>query len=465
MKIYRSLLIGLLALAIFICPLSIFGDDVEIHPAYITGKITLPGYNFSDVVSSAYVYANATGNFSASVQVQKDGTYTLTVNTPADGSKRDYKVYARVDLKSGCQFDAGLPVTISTVRGGTYTQNFSQELATLEVDGEFTNDDWIQLSPFYQSSTPQYLYFYMYVYKDRTHSFLIPANILFRWTWGYAYPKNSEKYTQLELEKKEFTASPGETVKLYWTGTFPEQPPVGAVSGSITYSPLPEGTLTRHYFSMSPVSTSITADGTYRLANVYAGTSQYFYAYSYFNNNRQYLYWPYSYTNPMNPNSPYITVPANGETVINLSATPCMVKGRLTLTGSKTLADTSDSVYVQATGVNKTSTYGGSASDSGVNRNTGEYTLYLTPGLWDVHASRGHYIYFRNTSSSNPSDYLYTYFNYYDYTKSSTFNNGLTVSAGQIVEGYDLEIPTGMVTIKYSSSDGALVSSPYIREA
>ena len=453
----------LLMFAVLICPLVVYGDGggVEVNPAYITGRIILNGYTYTDVASSANVYANATGNFNSNVQVSSDGSYTLTVNTPADGSPRTYNVYARVYLKSGAQFDAGATVQIATVRGETYTQNFSQSLATLTVDGSFTNDDWTYLSPYYNSGSSQYLYFYMSVSKTGTHSFLIPANIPFRWVWGSASPKDTNKYTSLELVKKEFTAQPGETVELNWTGTFPDKPvqQYGTVRGSISFSPLPEGALSQHYLYCSPTSVSITKDGAYRLDNAYAGT-QYSYFVSYFNNNRQYLYWPYRYINPNNYNG-YIDVPANGEVVINISDTPAMVKGKLSLTGIKSLSDTSSTVQVYASGVSNTNTYGGQAYDSGINKNTGEYSLYLTPGTWDV----GYYtsnIYFNN-NSSNPANYMYTYFTYYDYTRLSSYNGGVTVAAGQVVEGYDIEIPTGMVTMKFISTDGSLIKSPYIQ--
>jgi hypothetical protein len=441
----------------------VHGNGVEVIPAYITGKIDLKGYNFSDVVSSAYVYANATGNFTSQVQVKNDGTYTLTVNTPADGSPREYTLYARVSLKSSSiiQFDAGEHVKLQTVREQSYSVNFSHEMATLTVEGNFSNDDWTQISPYYNSGSTNYLYAYLYFNKTGANSFLIPANIPFKWVLGYAYPKDTTKYTSLSLEKKEFTAKPGETVKLSWSGTFPDIPPTGKIYGTVSYGPLLEGSLTRHNLYAGSKSTTIVKDGSYEINNIPAGNNISLRAYSYFNNSRQYLYWPYSYINPENTNG-YINLPAASVKEVNLSAKPAMVKGKISITGSKSTSDVTSGLHIRAIGVSGTNTYGGSALDQGIINTTGEYSLYLTPGLWDVGCSfNSNYFTFSN-NSSNPEEYLNSSFMYYDHTRTVSNGGGLKLEAGQVIEGYDIEIPTGMVTIKFTSSDGALIKSPNI---
>ncbi len=459
----QKLLILFLVMTVLLSQGIVYGNGVEVNPAYITGKIDLKGYNFSEIASTAYVYANATGNFTSQVQVKSDGTYTLTVNTPADSSEREYTIYARVYLKSGIQFDAGEKVKLQTVRGQNYSLDFSHEIATLNIEASFSNDDWSYLYTYYNSGSSNYLYSYLQITKTGTHSFLIPANIPFKWVLGYAYPKNTEKYTNLNLDKKEFTAKPGETVKLTWSGTFPDKPviPLGKIRGTFSYSPLPEGTLSRHYIYTSSASTYITKDGEYELNNVTAGNSIYLRAYSYFNNNRQYMYWPYSYINPDKTNG-YISLPADTEKEVNFSEKPAMVKGKISITGSKSTSDVTSGLHVRANGVYGTNTYGGHATDQGIQNSTGEYSLYLTPGLWDVGCYfNSNYITFSN-NSSNPQEYLNSSFMYYDYTRTSNNGSGLNLEAGQVVEGYDIEIPTGMVTIKFTSSDGALVKSPQI---
>ena len=458
----QRLLILFLVITVLLSPGIVYGNGVEVIPAYITGKIDLKGYNFSDIVSSAYVYANATGNFTSQVQVKSDGTYTLTVNTPADGSGREYTFYARVYLKSGIQFDAGEKIKLQTVRGQNYSLDFSHEMATLNIEANFSNDDWTQVSPYYNSGSSSYLYCYLFISKTGIHSFVIPANIPFKWILGYASPKDTEKYTSLSLDKKEFTAKPGETIKLTWSGTFPDKPviPLGKIRGTVSYGPLPEGSLSGHSLYCSSSSAYITKDGEYELNNVNAGKSLYLSAYSYFNNSRQYMYWPYSYINPDNANG-YIDLPADAEKDINLSAKPAMVKGKIIITGSKSTSDVTSGLHVRANGIYKTDTYGGHASDQGI-KSTGEYSLYLTPGLWDVGCYfNSNYITFSN-NSSNPAEYLNSRFLYYDYTRASSNGGGLKLEAGQVVDGYDIKIPTGMVTIKFTSSDGALIKSPTI---
>jgi hypothetical protein len=441
----------------------VHGNGVEVIPAYITGKIDLKGYNFSDVVSSAYVYANATGNFTSQVQVKNDGTYTLTVNTPADGSPREYTLYARVSLKSSSiiQFDAGEKVKLQTVREQSYSVNFSHEMATLTVEGNFSNDDWTQISPYYNSGSTNYLYAYLYFNKTGANSFLIPANIPFKWVSGYAYPKDTTKYTSLSLEKKEFTAKPGETVKLSWSGTFPDIPPTGKIYGTVSYEPLLEGSLTRHNLYAGSKSITIVKDGSYEINNIPAGNNISSRAYSYFNNSRQYLYWPYSYINPENTNG-YINLPAASVKEVNLFAKPAMVKGKISITGSKSTSDVTSGLHIRAIGVSGTNTYGGSALDQGIINTTGEYSLYLTPGLWDVGCSFNYNYFIFSNNSSNPEEYLNSSFMYYDYTRTVSNGGGLKLEAGQVIEGYDIEIPTGMVTIKFTSSDVALIKSPNI---
>lgn len=406
MKLQRILILFLI-ITVVLSPVMVHGNGVEVIPAYITGKIDLKGYNFSDVVSSAYVYANATGNFTSQVQVKNDGTYTLTVNTPADGSPREYTLYARVSLKSSSiiQFDAGEHVKLQTVREQSYSVNFSHKMATLTVEGNFSNDDWTQISPYYNSGSTNYLYAYLYFNKTGANSFLIPANIPFKWVLGYAYPKDTTKYTSLSLEKKEFTAKPGETVKLSWSGTFPDIPPTGKIYGTVSYGPLLEGSLTRHNLYAGSKSTTIVKDGSYEINNIPAGNNISLRAYSYFNNSRQYLYWPYSYINPENTNG-YINLPAASVKEVNLSAKPAMVKGKISITGSKSTSDVTSGLHIRAIGVSGTNTYGGSALDQGIINTTGEYSLYLTPGLWDVGCSfNSNYFTFSN-NSSNPEEYL-----------------------------------------------------------
>lgn len=462
MKVKRIFMF-VLVLSILLSQVSmVFGQGVEVNPAYIKGKITLGDYDFSEVVSSAYIYANAPGNYNANVQVNKDGTYTLTVNTPADGSAREYTVYARVSLKSGAQFDAGERKTISTVRGKTYTQDFSQELATLKVEGAFDNDDWRSINLYYGSGSSQYLYYYLYFSSTQSQSFLIPASIPFRWYWGYAYPKDTEKYTTLSLEKKEFTAKPGETVTLSFSGTFPDkivvERPVGNVRGTISYSPLSEGKLTSHNVEWNySERTAIAEDGEYSLENVTAGNRR-MRVYSRFNNNRQIMYWPNSYINPDNANG-NVNLPENEEIEVNVSTKPAIVKGRISLTGSKSLSDVTSGIQMSAYGISGSGSYGGSASDSGIDKNTGEYCLYLTPGIWDV----GYYFnYTFSNYSSNLDEYFYSNFRYYDYTRAYRNGGGVELGEEEVVEGYDVEVPTGIVTIKFSSTDDSLIRSPYI---
>jgi hypothetical protein len=451
----RLLILSLAFIILLLCPFVIFGDGVYLFPAYIHGTISINGHTYSDVVSSAYVYAVADGGFSANVQVQSDGSYTLTVNAPENGSTRDYTAYARIYLKSGVSFEPGARRTLSVVKDNTYTENFSWDLATLTVDASFSNDDWSYLRVYFYSQTCS-LNCYPTISKTGSHSLLIPANIAYKWSYGYAYPKDTGKYDTFTLDKKEFTPSPGETVSLTWSGAFPNLL-TGTISGTISYAPLLEGALSQHRLSSKKIVT-VNQDGPFRIEGEQAGTLKSINMISYFNNYQQQLRWPFYYSNP---NDPYgrINLASGGETVINIAAAPAMIKGRLNLYGTKTISDVSTSPYVYANGIYDTNTYGGEAYDNGINKSTGEYRLFLTPGAWDLYYIGN--VGFEN-ASSNPAEYLNTNFYYYDYTRTSNLNNPITVSGGGKYEGNDFNLGLGTVIIEFTSDDGSLVYSPQI---
>ncbi|HEX3045496.1 MAG TPA: carbohydrate binding domain-containing protein [Bacillota bacterium] len=452
----RRLMFLAVSIFLLICPLTSFGDGVYLFPAYITGSITIASHQYSDVVSSAYVYASADGGFSANVPVQSDGSYTLTVNAPEGGSERTYTVYASIYLKSGVRFEPGARKTISVVKNNTYTQNFSWALATLTMDASYSNDDWTSLRAYFYSETYS-LECYPSISKTGNHSLLIPANFTYKWSGGYAYPKDTSKYDKLTLDKKEFTASPGEIVNLTWTGAFPNLPLTGTISGTISYTPLPEGALNQHRL-YSTKSVTVNQDGQFRIEGEPAGTSKMLYIYSNFNNNRQRLYWPYCYSNP---NAPYgrFDLAAGGETVLNIAAVPAMIKGNLKLFGTKTISDVSSSPCVYAEGIYNTNSHGGGSYDYAINKSTGEYGLYLTPGSWNLSYIGN--VGFQN-SSSNPAEYLDTRFYYNDYNRTSNLNNPITVTGGGTYAGNDFTLGIGTVIIEFTSDDGSLVYSPQI---
>lgn len=447
-----SVILSLLLLMSCLCPAA-FAQGVEVYPATITGQITLNGMKYTDKVQSATVFADNKDGYNANVTANKDGTYSLTVNTPADGTARTFNVHARVSLIAGYpleQFDAGEPVSIEISKGGTYKQDFSQDMATLNIDASFTNDDWQSLTPFYQSSgSSQYLYYNLGISKTGTHTVDIPANVPFKWVWGNASPKNTDKFDTLKLDKKEFTAKPGETVTLIWNGTFPETPAKGKIHGTISYSPLPEGTLTQHNIICGS-SISLKADGDYQLNNVTPGNSQVMTVYSCFNNH-QYLYWPYTNSTKSNT-TPFFNLSAGEDKTVNYSAVPSMIKGKVNMTGSLSLNDLTASCDILLSGKYNTNMYGAASRDY-FDTKTGNYALYLIPGDWDL--SNNYDINF-SSNLNDPAKYMNGNFNY-----RSSSNASATVAPGKVTE-QDAELPTGLVTIKFLSSDGSLIKSPNI---
>ncbi|HEX9059605.1 MAG TPA: X2-like carbohydrate binding domain-containing protein [Clostridia bacterium] len=447
-----SIILSLVLLISCLCPAA-FAQGVEVYPATITGQITLNGMKYTDKVERATVYADNYDGYNANVEANKDGTYSLTVNAPADGAARTFNVHARVYLTASSleQFDAGEPVRINVVKGGTYKQDFSQDMATLNIDASFTNDDWQSLSPFYNSGSYQYIYYNLGISKTGTHTVDIPANVPFKWVWGYAYPKNTDKFDRFTLDKKEFTAKPGETVNLIWNGSFLETPAKCKIHGTISYSPLPEGTLTQHYINIGSANASLKADGNYQLNNVTPGNSQVMTVYSCFNNH-QYLYWPYINSTKSNT-APFFNLSAGEDKTVNYTAVPSMIKGKVNMTGSLSLNDLTSNSDILLTGKYNTDMYGAGSRDY-FDTKTGDYALYLIPGGWDL--SNNYDIYF-SSNLSDPAKYMNGNFYY-----RASSNASVTVEPGKVTE-QNAELPTGLVTIKFTSSDGSLIKNPFIQ--
>lgn len=442
-----SAMILLMLLMLQICPVA-FAQGVEIYPATISGKIVLNGINYSDKVDSVYVYAVNSDNYSANTYAKSDGSYSITVNAPSDGSKRTFNIYAVVHLNTGAQFGAGDPATIEASAGVNYAHDFTQDMATLNIDASFTNNDWKKLYLLYYSEPSKHLYYEVTVDKKDSHSLDIPADVAFIWNKRYVYPENSDKFGRKELDKKEFMAKQGEVINLTWNGSFSV---ISKIHGTISFSPLPEGTLLQHRLYTQFSDNYYKNDCDYNINCPETGSNIYMTMFSYFNNSRQTLYWPYSYYS--NNNNPYINLSSGEDRVINFTAVPSVIKGKVKITGSASLKDMiPDESSVVAKGKSDTITRGGE-SHSKIDPNTGEYTNYLTPGVWDTDC----YDMFFANYSSDPLNYMFSYFYY-----RTVSDNAVKVEPGQVIAGQDKEIPTGMVTVKFTSSDGSLISKPEI---
>lgn len=438
-------------------------QGVELNPAYITGSVDLSNADWSDTVRSATIYANAEGGFTASTSVAEDGSYSLTVNAPADGSSREYEIYARMYLRTGnVQFGTD-PETVAVIKEESYTQDLSASLASLTLTYEPQNGRMRSGNVLiYSASGEPYLYFNHSSSnpgEDDGYSVTMdfPANITTNWIWNNAYPEDSETFQGTSLDKTNFTVSPGEEKELTFSFTFPDAPPppeTGTLKGTMEFLNPPAGwNFYRNYF-YSPYTTLTSNPASFE---VEYNTGQHrLYANSQFrkDDGSSLSYsWPYSL---VSDDDGIVEIVAGETTEWNPTVeTTGSVSGTYQFTGVASLADLQPSYrQVRASGIYGTDSYGGYASMSGLPV-TGEFTLPLFEGSWYV----GNYIssiYFTRTSD-DPMEYIYTYhsgFTNPDITEPIQINDGTHIT------GYDIEIPTGSVKIKYAVTDGSLISSP-----
>lgn len=429
-------------------------DSVVLHPGYVSGTVL---FEEQELVSTAYVYAYSDDGYIASVGANDDGTYLLTVNTTSAGVK-EYTIYAMWSLTNGVQFGSEYS-SITVTEGETINHDFYTESATLiftfNIMGGTTSR--IILLFWEQSGEPNF-YFYKNLSSDDDYSVTIPANIGVYQVFGYVY--SSDPGTTITLEKKIFEAEPGETVILSWSGTFPTPPPPppkGTLRGSISYSPLLTlCELEYHVINLSGSpggSRYLYEDGEFLFEEQDARRTH-IHAYSYFNNNQNQLYWPAARMSNVD-NNRYVTIPANDEVVVDIQAVPSMLSGRINITGTMNNAD-ANIFLIRASGVSNTDTHSGRSDDYSIDPVTGAYELYLTSGPWQMYDIN---LTFSKTGTT-PQEYMYSYFNYYDYTRASWQDGHIDVGEGEIITDYDWEIPTGTVTIKYIAADGSLIRSP-----
>jgi hypothetical protein len=401
-------------------------QTVELNPGYIGGSIGIEGYP----IGTAYVNASgAQGNASTSTST---GSYLLTVNVPQGGSA-DYTVYAYGYHATGY---LTFPAQTVTVNDGVTTPL------------DFVLDPPGTLNATLTVTSGTLSYFYVYwngtgtsgysnVYGTSNVQPVFPGSLS---VYGYAYFTDGS-YVFLDYQYPDVAA--GGTADVAWTVSQPVVTP-GTIAGNASIiGPDTPDQIYVYASGPSYQSAGLTANGPYTLSPLNPG-SYYMYAYAYYDSFTTYFYVPDAGFSPnRNP-----TVSGGATSTVDIAATTARVTGTLTLTGTKSLAQTS-SAQISANGVYPTGSYGSSGGTS-PNRQTGAYRLVLPAGDWTVPSQL--YLQFNDPDPSYLNEYLY----FYDYQAGT-----VTLAEGGSATR-NLSYGTGTVTVTFRVVGGGTLSYPQL---
>jgi hypothetical protein len=441
----------------------VFAQGVELNPAYLTGRLNVSNGAYADHVASLYVYASyydssAGTTISANTSGNPDGTYTLTLNAPADGSARTYDLQVGGYLKNGFQYLITAD-TLTVQKNQTYSRDFTLGIATLKV--RISADNGLISS--------WYAYWSPYEYPSKSYSpgassveenFEIPANQDLSWVWGSVSPSDTVNFGAYSLPSQSLAGvAPGATAVATWSIHFPPVVVVqtGTISGNIAISGIPSGFhLSYHWPVIGNFDPFIYSEGPFSYPSMPVGNySPSWFQSSYYKNNADgtsqsmSMQWPLSWLIPGYPNPDHFTLTAGGNYVMDIVQTAYLAEVAMNVTGTVATSDLTGSnarLYTISGSDGNPYTYGysgGNAQSVLVAGAAGDYRLY--------------YGFQINKTAADG-----TFYNCgFDYYPSQTSAGQVTLSAAGTAS-VSADLPTGTVTIKFSSTDGSLVASPYI---
>ena len=427
---------GALALALLTFSRSARADTtVTLNPAYISGSISIGSETVNEVYVSASWTDPSTGTeYSADTSVSGGGSYTLTVNVPS-GSSPTYTVYGFAYLNGYAEYLQLPSQDVAVAAFGTATANLTVTPGYIvgtvtPSSGTLTN------GTINDGSSATNVSFG----TDGSYRLVvIPDSAL----QVYGYASNANGYTFLDYQIVAVAA--GETVQVDWSVAMPD-PAVGAIAGSLAVNgSVSAGSAYIHASGPSSQSQTLPGNGGYSLSPLNAG-SYYQFAYGYFGGaSSTFLSLPDASFSP----SRYSTVTAGATTTVDISANEAFINGSITLTGAKTLADTSTAQF-SAYGVYGTNSFGG-AGYSSISSPNGAYSLVLTDGSWTPSNL--------TLTFNHPAPaYLNAYLSFTDY---QVYANPVVLSPGAAVT-QNRTYATGTVTIAFAALGNITFSSPYV---
>ena len=429
-------------------------EDVYLNPGYISGAISLEGVD----IQRAYLKAEST-DYSAQLYTS-DSSYTMTVNTPENGSldyqvknyiySDNYKDYLHYPIK-----------TVTVTDGQTTTQNMTMTPGF--VNGSIIQEEGCTVSSGKAYATVNFSQYYGY--RDTTIWLGSRTQYGSEATFSFAVEpgENVELSTKvtltngetLELAKKNMAIAPGEVVEAQWNltcGTLP-----ATIQGRIVVDGIDDLGSHRVRARKSLSSTDYVyatvncneTECNYSFPDL-SPTTWYLEAWSYLNDQDDYLRHPkgsYSLTDKVEL--------AGGQTVINdIITKSALINGNIYLSGTKKIEDVQRAT-IGAYGDYTTATAFGYSTDK-LNPLTGNFDLIVSEGNWNPYYIQ---LSFYDT---NPESYLNSYVYIYDYYNTEILPP-LTLSAGEVVNNMDAEYKTGTVTVRYTVENQGILSYPRLQ--
>lgn len=425
---------------------AVSAGDVELHPGYFTGIVTVG----SEPINRISVSASG-GGFSGSTS-SNSNSYTLTI----EGGDWNYNIYATAYMNSNRDYMSFPSQTASVAVGETKTVNFNVTpgyvVGKITVNGGTLTSGYLYAYGTGSSSRTR-------INSDGTYRIPVYPNTNVR-IYGTVYVNIGSTSASYSLPNKYVDVSSGSNSTVNWEldvslaggspGSISGNVTVNGVSGTVrssisAYGPSKDVNGTPYPWSSSFYK-NIYGNGAYSQANLNPG-QWYFYPSTYFYDYKSSLNHPYATYNR------YVTLPPGGNVVNNFGFNPGFVKGSLILSGSVLTQDL-NYAYVYGNGIYGAPSYGGYASTT-VNTNTGIYDMVLSSGNWDVYRV--------NLRFYNSSSYLNNYINAYDYTKHRSYTGTpVNVTSGETTYNHDFNFQTGTVTIRFTVAGGGTLSSPRI---
>lgn len=408
-------------------------SSVQLTPGFISGVVDLGGQNVRRVDLSAI-----STDYAAKIYPTSEGPYTLTVNVP-EGSSLDYKVSGTVYMDNWNTRMFFKDKTVAVTEG--QTSNLDFVVNSGYVSGEFVTDGCaIAKSEIWAVKNDAAGFTKATTKLGSETQFRFPAQ-----------PNQSVKvYGQVQLatgqtyslEERVVNVPAGQDALVNWQFNC-----VAGQLSNIRHQVDYHMPIDYHYThlynqgSWSPYRT-LKHEGTTLFDNLAPSTWR-LYTYSYWNNNQ----------NLVAKNFTNITTTAGNTTDVVFDQYPGFMRGKLNLTGTHTIADTSYA-HVYAYGENAGYPSDQVYSRALANKTDGSFNLALPQGEYRSYVSA--YAFY------NPelgADYINSYMYMYDYSKRSKLTY---IDAEQVIEGQDINYETGSAIIKFSRADGGVFTSPYL---
>ncbi len=416
-----------------VVPAETANGSAQLTPGFIGGTIDLGGQNINYIDLKAVA-----ADDQARITPTSEGPYSITVNVPADSSAeytvqgmaymdsyntRLYLKDRKVTVEAGktAQLDVIVEpgyVNAEIVTNGC-TLASSEVWAVLETDSTHSKA-------------------YSRHGSEQTFRFPVQPNPGVT-VYGQAQLASGQT-TTLAAQSVDF--APGEDTIISW-----EIPctagQLGAIQHDVDYHMAMDSHLTYLYNqgAWTPYRT-VRHDGSTSFADLAPGDWR-LYTYSYWNDNH----------NLIARNLENIGVLGGQTTQVGIDEVPGSLQGTFTLSGTKSIQDTSIA-YIYAYGQNPLYSSYNTTSRALIDNSAGAFNLALPRGEWQVYTSFFHF--YTNTPEG---EFLNSRLYLYDYSLRS---EALFANSGETVSGHDLAYETGSATISYSRSDGGDFQSPFL---